>query len=73
MSTISILLALWIVYGTLKWGYAVTGWSSGIVSILFSSGVILTVLGIIGIYLGRVFQEVKRRPLFIISESFNLN
>jgi dolichol-phosphate mannosyltransferase len=73
MSTISILLALWIVYGTLKWGYTVTGWSSGIVSILFSSGVILTVLGIIGIYLGRVFQEVKRRPLFIISESFNLN
>jgi glycosyltransferase involved in cell wall biosynthesis len=73
ISTISILLALWIVYGTFKWGYTVTGWSSGIVSILFSSGIILTVLGIIGIYLGRIFQEVKGRPLFIISETFNLN
>ena len=73
ISTISILLALWVVYGTFRWGYSVTGWASGIVSILFSSGIILTVLGIIGIYLGRIFQEVKGRPLFIISESFNLN
>jgi glycosyltransferase involved in cell wall biosynthesis len=73
MSTISILLALWVVYGTFRWGYSVTGWASGIVSILFSSGIILTVLGIIGIYLGRIFQEVKGRPLFIISETFNLN
>ena len=72
ISSISILLALWIFYGTFKWGYSVTGWSSVIVSILFSSGIILTVLGIIGIYLGRIFQEVKRRPLFIISETFNL-
>jgi dolichol-phosphate mannosyltransferase len=73
ISTISILLALWVVYGTFRWGYSVTGWASGIVSILFSSGIILTVLGIIGIYLGRIFQEVKGRPLFIISETFNLN
>ena len=73
MSTISIFLALWIVYGTFKWGYSVIGWSSGIVSILFSSGIILTVLGVIGIYLGRIFQEVKGRPLFVISERQNLN
>jgi glycosyltransferase involved in cell wall biosynthesis len=73
MSVISILLALWIFYGTFKWGFSVTGWSSVIVSILFSTGIILTVLGLIGIYLGRTFQEVKRRPLFIISESINLN
>jgi glycosyltransferase involved in cell wall biosynthesis len=72
MSSISTFVALRIVYGTLKWGYSVTGWSSVIVSILFSTGIILTVLGIIGIYLGRIFQEVKRRPLFIVSETFNL-
>jgi glycosyltransferase involved in cell wall biosynthesis len=73
MSSISILLAFWIFYGTFKWGFSVTGWSSVIVSILFSSGIILTVLGLIGIYLGRTFQEVKRRPLFVISESLNLH
>jgi glycosyltransferase involved in cell wall biosynthesis len=73
MSLISILLSLWIFYGTFKWGFSVTGWASVIISVLFSSGIILTVLGIIGVYLGRMFQEVKRRPLFIISETFNLN
>jgi glycosyltransferase involved in cell wall biosynthesis len=72
MSTISILLALWIAYGTFKWGYSVTGWSSGIVAILFSSGIILTVLGIIGIYLGRIFQEVKKRPLYVVERSLGM-
>ena len=72
ISSISILLAVWVAYGTFKWGYSVLGWSSVIVSILFSSGIILVVLGLIGIYLGRIFQEAKRRPLFIISETLNL-
>jgi glycosyltransferase involved in cell wall biosynthesis len=41
-------------------------------SLYFLSGSILIVLGIIGVFLGRVFQETKKRPLYIISESFNL-
>ena len=73
MSAISIFFAFWIIYGSLSRGYSVTGWSSVMISILFSSGIILTVLGIIGVYLGRVFQEVKARPLFVISESVNLS
>jgi dolichol-phosphate mannosyltransferase len=73
MSSVSIFLALWIIYGTFNWGYEVIGWSSIIVSILFSCGIILTMLGIMGIYLGRIFQEVKGRPLYVISKTFNLN
>jgi dolichol-phosphate mannosyltransferase len=73
MSFISIFIALRIIYGSLNWGYSVTGWSSVMVSILFSSGIVLTVLGIIGVYLGRIFQEVKGRPLYITSEELNLN
>jgi dolichol-phosphate mannosyltransferase len=73
MSIISIFIALRIIYGSLNWGYSVTGWSSVMVSILFSSGIVLTVLGIIGVYLGRIFQEVKGRPLYITSEELNLN
>jgi glycosyltransferase involved in cell wall biosynthesis len=38
---------------------------------LFLSGIIFTILGVIGIYLGRVFTEVKKRPLYIISEDIN--
>jgi glycosyltransferase involved in cell wall biosynthesis len=71
ISTISILVATWIIYAAITWGYSVTGWTSLIFSIFFFSGVILVFLGIIGIYLGRVFQEVKRRPLYVVSERLN--
>jgi polyisoprenyl-phosphate glycosyltransferase len=71
LSTISILVATWIIYAAITWGYSVTGWTSLIFSIFFFSGVILVFLGIIGIYLGRVFQEVKRRPLYVVSERLN--
>jgi dolichol-phosphate mannosyltransferase len=69
ISTIAIIGAFWIIYGAIQWGYSVIGWSSLIFSIFFLGGSILVVLGIIGIYLGRVFQESKKRPLFIISKS----
>jgi dolichol-phosphate mannosyltransferase len=68
MSFSSILIAIWVVYRSFKLGFSVTGWPSIILSIFFSTGTILIVLGIIGIYVGRIFQEVKNRPLYIISE-----
>jgi glycosyltransferase involved in cell wall biosynthesis len=71
ISTFSFIYVIWIVYNALVRGYSVTGWASLIFSIFFLSGIILVVLGIIGIYLARVFQEVKRRPLFIISDRTN--
>lgn len=48
---------------------AISGWASIIVSIGFFCGLQLMILGIIGLYLGKVFMEVKERPRFIISES----
>jgi glycosyltransferase involved in cell wall biosynthesis len=72
ISTVSIIGSAWIFTRTLKWGYSVLGWPSLIVSIFFFGGIILTVLGIIGIYIGRIFQQVKNRPLFIISSQINL-
>lgn len=44
----------------------VSGWSSLIVSLYFLGGIIIGNLGIIGIYLGKCFDEVKARPLYII-------
>jgi dolichol-phosphate mannosyltransferase len=40
-------------------------------SIFFLSGILFVILGIHGIYLGRLFQEVKNRPLYIVSERCN--
>ena len=51
---------------TLIWGIDVPGYESILVSVLFLGGMQLLTLGIIGDYLGRVFDEVKGRPLFIV-------
>jgi glycosyltransferase involved in cell wall biosynthesis len=69
LSATSLVIAIWIIYRTINFGFSVTGWPSIMLSIFFSTGAILVVLGIIGIYIGRIFQEVKSRPLYIISET----
>lgn len=45
------------------------GWPSIVVLILFTTGIILFMLGIAGIYIGKIFDQVKDRPLYIIQES----
>ncbi len=51
-------------------GYTVQGWATIMVGLLFLGGVQLICLGIIGEYIGRIFNETKRRPLYIIEEVF---
>ncbi len=47
-------------------GIPIMGWSSLIVSLYFIGGIIIALLGIIGIYLGKTFDESKKRPLYIV-------
>jgi hypothetical protein len=49
------------------------GWTSLIFVVLFSSGVQLICLGILGEYVGRLFEEVKRRPVWLVRKRFNLD
>ncbi len=46
----------------------VAGWTSIMVSIYFLSGIIIACIGIVGIYIGKVYNEVKNRPLYIIDD-----
>lgn len=47
-------------------GSAIPGWASLIVSLYFIGGLIIGILGILGIYLGKTFDEAKKRPLYIV-------
>ncbi len=47
------------------------GWPSLFISILFSTGLILLSIGIVGIYIGKIFEQVKDRPLYVIEEEVN--
>jgi polyisoprenyl-phosphate glycosyltransferase len=51
------------------YGSAVMGWPSLMISIYFSTGAIITVLGVIALYLDSIFTEVKRRPIYVVRRS----
>lgn len=72
VSFVSFLVILYTLYQKYINGNVVQGWSSLMVSILFIGGVQLICLGIIGEYLGRIMDNVKQRPLYIVRES-NVN
>ena len=48
---------------------SVSGWASIIACVLFIGGIQLMILGILGEYIGKIYFEVKKRPLYIIKET----
>ena len=66
----SFIYALYIIYCALAGIRVIEGWPSLIVSIWFFSGVIIFILGIIGIYISRIFDEVKNRPIYVVDEIY---
>jgi glycosyltransferase involved in cell wall biosynthesis len=56
-----------IIYKTLAYADPVRGYPSLIVTILFLGGAQLLSLGVIGEYLGRIFNEMKRQPLYLVN------
>jgi len=69
MSFIAFIYGGYILLRAFLYGSSVVGWSSLIVSLYFLCGLIIANLGIIGIYLGKIFDETKKRPLYIIGRT----
>ncbi len=71
VSTLAFLYGLYIVIDTLLFGSDVAGWATVAAGIMFSTGIQLVCIGVIGEYLGRLYEEVKQRPLYLIDETIS--
>lgn len=69
MSLFAFAGGMFILVRALLYGSPVVGWPSLFVSLYFIGGIIISILGILGIYLGKTFDEAKKRPLYIVSRT----
>lgn len=69
ISTLSFVIGAYYLFLAFNDKIEVLGFSSIIISIWFLSGVIITSIGVCGIYLGKIFDQTKGRPVYIIDES----
>ena len=65
-AVVAFLYAMWIIGKAMFWGDRVAGWPTMMAVILFLGGVQLIALGVIGEYLGRLYEEAKQRPLYLV-------
>jgi polyisoprenyl-phosphate glycosyltransferase len=73
VSGISFLYLIYIIIQKLINNTIVSGWASLMVVLLFMSGMILLILGIIGEYIARIYEEVKARPQYVITNTIGIS
>ncbi|MFY7988363.1 MAG: glycosyltransferase family 2 protein [Flavobacterium sp.] len=69
IAMISFLMVFYVLYEKVTGKVSVSGYASLIISIWFLSGCLLTTLGVVGLYIGKIFEGVKNRPSYIIEKS----
>ena len=72
IAALSFIAGIIIVARVLIWGASVTGWASLIVAVFMIGGVQIFLTGVVGLYVGKCFEEAKRRPLYFIRATSNL-
>ena len=77
VAALALAYGAWIVIEYFLFGVQVPGWATLVAGTMFLSGVQLLSIGILGEYIGRIFDEVKQRPIYLVSaeggHSFNLS
>jgi len=68
ISMLSFAYIIYIIYERIFTDRTVTGWASTIAVILFTQGIVLMLLGLMGEYIGRIYKELQNRPNYIIQE-----
>lgn len=72
IAAFSFIAGLFIIARVLIWGSSITGWASLIVSVFMIGGVQIFLTGVVGIYVGKCFEEAKRRPLYLVRATSNV-
>ncbi len=67
-SVVGALLAIWALVSKFALHTTQPGWTSLLIAVVFLGGIQLITIGIIGEYIGRIYEEVKQRPLYIVQE-----
>lgn len=71
MSAVSLLVALYNVIARITGLILVAGYTTTVFSIWFVGGLMLFVMGILGLYIGKIFDQVKGHPLYVVKEELN--
>jgi dolichol-phosphate mannosyltransferase len=71
-SIASVALALWALVSHVFFSATVPGWTATVVIITLLASVQLLMIGILGEYVGRIYEELKRRPLYVVGDRINL-
>lgn len=66
-------VAAWVLIAVLSGAYVVPGWATLMLAVSLASSAQLLMIGILGEYLGRIYDEVKRRPLYLVDQTKNLD
>ncbi|MFA6403657.1 MAG: glycosyltransferase family 2 protein [Salinivirgaceae bacterium] len=72
LSLLSLITGIYLIIDHLFFKVTYPGWTSTMVSLFFVAGLLFANLGLIGLYIGKIFDETKRRPSYIISDKINL-
>jgi len=72
ISVASVGYAIWALFDKLVLHATVQGWTTTVVLVALLSSVQLLMIGILGEYVGRIYEQVKLRPLYVVGERVNL-
>lgn len=73
MAALSFVLALYNLIAKLVGIIMIDGYTTTVFSIWFVGGLLLSVIGVLGLYIGAIFDQVKGHPLFVVKETVNVN
>jgi hypothetical protein len=71
ISFLALVYGAYVIVETVVYGNPVSGWPTLTVALMLFSGIQLLSIGILGEYIGRIFTEVKQRPLYVIAEDLS--